>query len=837
MFRRKKQQSAPKPNIQTTTWATIGADGQIQKQGSTLPSSSTAVHNKRRKEQVKNNAAPRSTADYIGYDRLYDNGICALGDGTYSRTIQFSDINYQAARRDTQVDIFTRYCELLNAADPATHMQITIINDIRSKDRLAEQVFFPSQNDTYDIYRADYNSILADKIREGENSIRRNKYLTISTGAPSYSAAVQSLARLEAEYLNAFKMIGCDVSPLSGLQRLELLHAILRPDDPFRTSYEELIYSGLTTKEAVAPMVLDFRQSRSFTFDGHCGEVLYLRDLPSDLSDKIIADITDLPINLVINIHFDRIDQSAAVERVQRKIAMMEAEQTDYQDRAASKGRSLETATPALLRNKYSGAKSLLQDLENHNQRMFKATILIYTFADDPEKLAEQVKQIRSAVGQNACTAVPLEFRQREGLNSTLPLGKNHVELARTLTTSSLAIFIPFTTQELSDPHGIYYGLNAISRNLILLSRYRLNSPAGWILGSSGSGKSVAAKQEILSILLSDPDAEVFVIDPEREYLPLSRALGGENIRISAGSPHHLNALDISENYSDDDPLLLKSDYILTLMELLVGGRDGLTAAQRSIVSRVAILTYQPYFAKSGKAKMPTLKDFYNVLQQQPEQEAKSLALALELYINGALSVFSHETNVDINKRFVVYDISELGKAIRTFGMMVVLDQIWNRVTRNRAIGKRTWIFIDEAQLLFTNAYSAQFCFEIWSRSRKWGAIPTGITQNVETLLLSDLSRRMLSNSDFVLLFNQAASDRAELAKLLNISNRQLSFVSASAPGHGLLFAGKSIVPIVNDFPTNSPLYRLITTKFEDIAYAGSDTSADAGKPVSATGC
>ncbi len=816
LFRR-KQTTDQKQNIQPCAPKQSGESVRTQKPGSALPGGSSADCNKAKRSNNRRKAAPSSAAELIGYDRMYDTGVCDLGGGMYSRTIQFSDINYQAARRDAQVDIFTRYCELLNATDPATHGQITIINDIRNKDRLAEQLLLGATGDSYDIYRKEYNAVLAEKISEGDNSISRSKYFTITTPAASYGAAVQSLSRLEAEAINAFKLLGCDVQPLSGLQRLSLLHDLLRPDDPFRISYEELIYSGLSTKEAVAPMAMDFRQSKSFVFDGHYGSVLYLRDLPTDLSDKLIADITDLPINLSINIHFDRIEQAAAVERVQRKIAMMEAEQTDHQDRAASKGRSLETATPALLRNRYAGAKALLSDLENHNQRMFRATILIYTYADDPATLQEQVKQIRAAAGQNTCTAVPLELRQKEGFNSILPLGRNHVELFRTLTTSSLAIFIPFTTQELSDPDGMYYGLNKISRNMILLSRYHLNSPAGWILGSPGSGKSLAAKQEILSILLSDPEAEVFIIDPEREYLPLARALGGENIRISAGSPHHLNAMDLSDHYSDDDPLLLKSDYVLTLMELLVGGRDGLSAAQRSIISRVTILSYQQYFARGDKSKMPTLRTVYDLLLQQPEPEAKGIALSLELYINGALSVFSKPTNVDITKRFVVYDIRDLGNALRTFGMMVVLDQIWNRVTRNRAIGKRTWIFIDEAQLLFTNPYSAQYCFEIWSRARKWGAIPTGITQNVETLLLSDLSRRMLSNSDYILMLNQSASDRAELAALLNISPRQLTFVSAAQPGHGLLFAGKSILPIANDFPTTSPLYKLITTKFEDI--------------------
>ena len=749
---------------------------------------------------------------------MFEDGLCEIEPGLYSRSFKFSDINYQTARQDEQTDMFTRYCEALNYCDPTMSLQINIVNRRIDKEAFRENMFMKLSGDSLDRYRKEMNGMLASKALEGQNSILREKWCTFSTDATSYETAIPALARLDTDLTGHFKALGCEVHSFSGLERLEQIHSIFYPEEKFTFQYNYLLESSLTTKSFVAPVSFDFSDKKTFSFGDYIGQVLFLRELPAELSDQLISELSDLPIDMNIAIHIKNVDQAKALEYVRRQIAFMEMEATGKQDQAVQKGRNAEIAIPMETRRSYEEAVKLLDLLENKNQRMFKVTLLIYTFAKDTETLQDNAFQIMATARKKNVKIDFLDLRQQEGINSILPLGKNFVNIERTLTTVSAAVFIPFTTMELYQYGGMYYGLNALSRNLIFFNRYSLKAPNGVILGTPGSGKSFAAKREMINVLLNDPNAEVLIIDPEREYTALAQGFDGEIIRISAGSSNYINPMDCSMDYSDDDePLQLKAEFILTICELLVGGKAGLTGGQRSIVSRACKLCYTPYFANPNKNDVPTLKDFYEIIKEQPEPEAQALALDLELYIEGTLSVFAHRTNVNTDKRFVVFDVRDLGKQLRTFGMIVVLDQIWNRVTQNRAIGKRTWIYIDEFQLLLNNEYSANYFFELWSRARKWGAIPTGITQNVETLLLSDLARRMLSNSDFIMMLIQATSDRVELAGLLNISNKQLGYVTNSEAGHGLLFAGKSIVPFIDNFPQDTDLYKMMTTKIEEV--------------------
>lgn len=747
---------------------------------------------------------------------MYDDGICNVRPGPYSITLQVSDINYQAARIDEKREISARYGELLNSIDPTVHVQLTVLDRSIDQAQFRATMSLPpgQEGDICQKYRDELNEIVAEKALEGQNSILREKYFTVTTEAPDLPSAKTALTRLESDLTNHFKSLGCDVMALSGLQRLELIQRYTRPGVPFRFDYDQLLRSGLTTKHAIAPMSLDFTARRTFRVEEQYGQVLVLRDLPARLTDDLITKITDLPFEMTVTVHIDRQDQNKALEHIRQQISFMEMEQADQQSKAYQKGFDPRLATPREQRRNFNGAKLLLSELQDQDQRMFYMTLLIHVPAGSYEELDDHVLQICSVCAQKSCTPEPLSERQREGFNSTLPLGYNSVDIRRTMHTKSLSLFIPFTTQELYQPGGTYYGLNAMSHNLLFFSRYSLKTPSGWVLGKPGSGKSMAVKGEMINVLLSDPNAEVIVIDPEREYAPLCDAFGGECIRVSAGSKHWLNPMDVTEDYADeDDPMSLKTEFILSLVDIVCGGGTGLSPGERSVVSRACALCYRSFFADPAKNEPPTLKDFYEILKKQQEPEAKNMALALELYIDGALGVFSHATNVDAANRFVVYDVKDLGKQLRTLGMLVVLDQIWNRITRNRAIGVRTWIYIDEIQLLFSNEYCSNYFFELWSRARKWGAIPTGITQNVETLLLSDLARRMLSNSDFVMMLDQSQPDRMELAGLLRISNRQLSFITNVEPGHGLMVAGKAIVPFANDFPTDTQLYQLMTTK------------------------
>ena len=745
---------------------------------------------------------------------MFDNGVCEIDENLYSKSIMISDINYQIARRETQRDIFSRYCEVLNYFESTISMQLSIINRRINSEQFGK-ILMKDQDDGFDNYRAELNDMLAEKAMEGFSGIRREKYITFSTESTSRIKANQSLSRIEADISNEFKSLGCEVRPLSGHERLELLHSMTSPGEQFDWDYITLIQSGLTTKDAIAPSSFDFAEKSCFHFGNMIGQVMFLKDLPADMSDRLISSLSDLPINLNITMHIKSYEQDKAFSMIKSKISFMEQQKIDEQKKALKSGYDSEMLSYEL-RYSLDEAQELLDHLQNKNQKLFKATILVYTYADNMQELNENIYQISAEGRKFNCKFANLDLMQEEGINSIYPLGKNYVEISRTLTTASTAIFIPFTTQEIYQDNGIYYGQNALSRNLILLNRKSLKAPNGWILGTPGSGKSFAAKKEIINLILSDPDSEVLVIDPEREYTTLCNNLGGEVIHIAANSRNYINPFDITLDYSDDDnPLLLKREFITSLCEVLTSET---TPKQKSLIDRACRVVYQNYLSNPKKNEIPTLKNFHETLKMQPEEEAQSLALDLEIYTEGSLSVFANQTNVDVENRFITFDIKDLGKQLKTLGMLIVLDQIWNRITKNRAIGKRTWIYIDEIQLLFQNEYSSNYFFELWSRSRKWGAIPTGITQNVETLLLSDIARRMLSNSEFIMMLRQSTPDKNELAMLLDISEQQLNYVTNNREGEGLIFAGNAIIPFEDQFRKNTSLYRMITTKIEEVA-------------------
>lgn len=764
---------------------------------------------------------PRTVQNTIPYIQAFDDGILEIKKGFYSMAFKFIDINYQIARQDDQEDIFIKYCHFLNSFDSSVDFQIGINNRNINREDFEEKVLLKKKSDFLDEYRDEYNQMLKKQIVEGRNDILKEKYVTVTIQAPSIQEARSTLARLETEVHNNFRRLGSTCFTLSLEKRLETLHDFYNQGREGSFIYEprEHKRKGILTKDLVAPDSFEFK--RDYMMMGNkYARAVFIRELPTFINDKFVSEITDFGFNMFFTMNINSVEPDRALKIIKRQISGMEANKIDYQKRSLKNG-YLEAFIPHELQHSLEEAKELLDDVVNKNQKMFLVNMVIVHTADTKEDLDKDTDIINSAARKYLCQIGTLNYQQEDGLASVLPIGNNRLKVNRTLTTESTAIFVPFTSQELIQKNGMYYGLNAVSRNLILFDRKTLKNPNGFILGTPGSGKSFSAKREMINVLLNTDD-DVIIIDPEREYTRLVENFKGEVIHISAGSKNFINPLDMNVDYADDDaPLLLKSEFILSLCEVILGGKTGLTPKEKSIIDRCLRKTYGRYLQDFDSEKIPTLREFYNVMKEQKEPEAEDIATALELYTMGNLSVFSNKTNIDINNRLICFDIKDLGKQLKTMGMLIVLDQIWNRITTNRNIGRRTWLYIDEIHLLFANEYSAQFLFELYKRARKWGAIPTGINQNVSELLKSELAKTMLSNSDFLLMLNQATSDRTELSHLLNISDTQLSYVTNSDPGQGLLFSGNSIIPFIDKFPTDTKLYKMMTTKVEEVRKVG----------------
>lgn len=767
---------------------------------------------------------------------MYESGICLSGNNFYSKMIKFSDINYQVAQRDEQIDIFSTYCEILNYFDPNINVQITVHNKRVDKDDFKKQMLLKMRDDGKDDLRQEYNEMLLNKALQGQNSIIQEKFVTFGLEAENYDAAYSALARVETDLTSRFKSLGCDVMLMSGLERLEHMNSILNPSEPLRFDYDDLIGTGLTTKDIIAPYFFDFRPDNKqtyFEFGDYFGQVLMIKKYPTDMNDRLLNKLLEIPCNTTIAIHTNSMDNSSALNMIQTKIAFMEQDIVNRQQKLLQQGNDPDMI-PAHLKKAHKGAENFLDDVQNKNQRVFQGAIMVFTSAKSLDEMLQNVEKLRSVTRSLGCELMPIACEQETALNAILPLAKNDIKIRRTFTTAAQAIFIPFTTQELFESDGMYYGINALSRNLIFFNRKGLKNPAGFILGTPGSGKSFATKRELINILLNSVDDEVLVIDPESEYLTLCNNFGGTVIKISNDTDTYFNPLDITMDYSGGDenddntdevksnPLSFKTDFIFSFLDVIVNKESGtgLSGAERTLVDRTLTETYKNYF-KNPNAQMPTLVDFCHQLDRvktpELQQEKANLLKVLGLYTTGSFNLFAHRTNVDVNNRFVVFDIKELGDQIKTLGMLVILDQIWNRVTANRLIGRKTWIVIDEAHLLFSNPFSAQFLASLWKRARKYGGICTGITQNVNDLLENELASKMLFNSEFIMMLNQFGDDREKLAALLNISNNQLSFVTNSPAGQGLLFAGNAIIPFMDKFPSDTRLYKMITTKLDEV--------------------
>ena len=767
-------------------------------------------------DRAKGNEEELSAQQSIPFDRMFKDGICRVADNFYTKTVKFSDINYQISSNEDKNTIFDSWCDFLNYFDSSVKFQLLFVNSNGTTDSFAQGIRIPSRNDGFADIAAEYQSFLREQLSKGNNGLVKTKYLTFGIESNSIKNAKPRLERIEADILQNFKKLGVVAEPVNGYERLRLMHRIFHMGEktPFRFDWNKLTESGLSVKDYIAPSSFEFKNGKEFCVGHKVGAVSFLQILAPELNDRLLADFLDMESNIVVSMHIQSVDQVKAIKTVKRKITDLQKSKIEEQKKAVRSGYDMDII-PSDLATYNEEAVRLLQDLQSRNERMFLLTFIVLNVAENKQQLDNNIFQASSIAQKYNCNLTRLDFQQEEGLMSCLPLGLNQIDIQRGLTTSSVAIFIPFTTQELfqSGAEALYCGLNALSNNIIMVDRKLLKNPNGLILGTPGSGKSFSAKREISNVFLVTDD-DVIICDPEAEYGELVEHLGGQVIKISPVSQDYINPMDLNLNYSEDEnPLTLKSDFILSLCELIVGGKEGLQPVEKTIIDRCVRMVYREYMQDPVPEKMPILEDLYDELRKQDEKEAQYLATALEIYVTGSLNVFNHRTNVDIKSRIVSYDIKELGKQLKKIGMLIVQDQVWNRVTVNREAHKSTRYYIDEMHLLLKEEQTAAYTVEIWKRFRKWGGIPTGITQNVKDLLSSREIENIFENSDYIYMLNQAAGDRQILAKQLNISPHQLSYVTSSGEGEGLLFYGSTIIPFVDRFPKDTMLYRIMTTK------------------------
>lgn len=764
-----------------------------------------------------------SAQDSIPFERMFPDGICRVKDGYYTKTIQFTDINYQLAQQEDKTAIFEEWCSFLNFFDSSISFELTFLNCSTDAKAFARWIRIPFKKDRYNSVRSEYSGMLKEQMERGNNGLTKTKYITFGLYANSMKEAKPKLIHVETDLLNNFKRIGVQAKLLNGRERLALMHQIFHLDgqEKFIFDWKNLVPTGTSVKDYIAPSAFAFNRNRTFQMGNVHGAMSFLAITASDVSDRMLADFLNMESGQIVTMHIRSIDQNAAIKTVKHKITELDRSKIEEQKKAVRSGYDMDII-PSDLATYGRDAKELLKELQSQNERMFLVTFLIMNTGTTEQELENNVFQANSIAQKHNCNLVRLDFQQEQGLMSSLPLAYNQIEIERGLTTSSTAIFVPFTTQELfqKSEGSLYYGLNALSNNLIMVDRKELKNPNGLILGTPGSGKSFAAKREIANCFLATDD-DIIISDPESEYSPLVERFDGQVIKISPTSTHYINPMDINMNYSEEDnPLSLKADFILSLLELIVGGKEGLRPVEKTVIDRCIHLIYQPYFDNPVPENMPLLEDLYKSLLNQPEQEAHHVATALEIYVSGSLNVFNHRTNVDINNRLVCYDIKDLGKQLKKIGMLVVQDQVWGRVTENRSQGKSTRYYIDEMHLLLKEEQTAAYTVEIWKRFRKWGGIPTGLTQNVKDMLESREIENILENSDFILMLNQGPGDRKILAEKLNISPHQLSYVTHSGEGEGLLFFGNVILPFVDRFPANTELYKIMTTKLSEVQAA-----------------
>lgn len=760
---------------------------------------------------------PKGVQDVIPIKRIWEDGIFLVGKNRYSKTFLFTDTNYIVASEEDKEAMFLDYMQMINSFETDLFVKISILNNKINSELIDNNIKIEFEKDRLDKFRQEYNKQIEIGAKSS-NGIVQEKYLTITVVRKNLEDARTAIRRVALELNKHFKKLNSVCVELDTNDKLRLLHNFYRQGEESSFDFDMLatMRKGHSFKDYICPDSFEFSKN-SFRMGEKYGRVLFLKEYASFIKDTMISELTDISKNLMLSIDVQPVQTDEAIKEAENRLLGIETNITNY-IRKQAENNIYTSSIPFDLEKQREEAREFLNDLMTRDQRMFLAIITVVITADTEKELESITDSIKTTARKNLCQLGVLNFQQLDGLNTALPIGDSKIETLRTLTTESLAVFMPFKVQEVQHTNGIYYGQNAISKNMILLDRKQLLNGNSFILGVSGSGKSFTAKQEISSIMLKEKDADIIIIDPENEFAGLVREFGGEVVEISSASNNHINAMDMNKFYGDNtNPIILKSEFVLSLCEQLMG--KSLEPQQRSIIDRCTAKVYAEYQQNDYKGQPPTLKDFREELLKQSEKEAKDIALAIELFSNGSLNTFAKQTNVNIHNRLVCYNILELKKQLQPIAMLVILDSIFNRITANRKKGRNTYIYIDEIYLLFQYEYSANFLFTLWKRVRKYGACCTGITQNVEDLLRSDLARTMLANSELIIMLNQATTDRLELAKLLNISEAQLSFITNVEAGHGLIKIGNSLIPFVNKFPKDTELYRLMTTKLNEVFY------------------
>ena len=779
------------------------------------PRHSPGKSNRVRRSKAKSLSAQQT----IPYLVMHPDGVCQLPGGIYTKTVEYEDINYSVASTEDQTAIFGGWSSFLNYFDCSLPFQLSFVNR-RSRSISRYKVNIPAQEDDYNSIRGEFVDMLKNQIAKSNNGIVRSKYITIGLPADGIAEAKPRLERVESDVIGNLSRLGVPCEVLDGRDRLAVLHGQMHPGsrEPFRFSWKDIPKTGMGTKDFIAPDSFDFRQSRTFRVGQHWGAASYLQILASELSDKLLAEILELDAELTVTMHVQTVDQLKAIKTVKGKISDIGRMKVEEQKKAVRAGYDMDILPPDLITFSKDAAE-LLSDLQSRNERMFLLTFTIVNLAPTRQRLENDVFTVSGIAQKYNCAIKRLDWQQEQAFVSSLVLGYNGIEIQRGMTTSSTAIFIPFMTRELRmDGQALYYGMNALSHNVIMADRKKLKSANGLYLGSTGSGKSFAAKRELINVFLATND-RIVVVDPMGEYAPLVKRLGGQVIEIAPDSPNHINPMDIQMGVNDEDsPLSMKADFLLSLCELIVGGKEGLQPIEKTVIDRCVRLVYRELALGIGNGNMPLLQDLYEELLRQPEPEAKRVATALELYCTGSLNLFNHHTNVQTDARVVCIVLKGMGENLRKIAMHITNEFVTSAVNTNHAKGLATWGYFDEFHILLRDPLTASYFVAVWKMLRKKGCVPSALTQNVKDLLASREIEAILDNTDFMILLSQAQSDRAILAKQLGISEHQLSYITHSNSGEGLLFYGSVTIPFVDRFPKGE-IYNLLTTRPEDVAH------------------